>query len=86
MNEGRTRLRAWMERSRLTQRKAAEMLGMHYTFLSQILNDLRTPALATAIRIERITGIPVEAWMPTEVDLASVCLSTKPRNAKRGKS
>lgn len=66
MLSARERLRDWMERSKLTQRAAARLLGMHYTFLSQLLNDLRTPALGTAVRIERITGIPVEAWMPTE--------------------
>ena len=45
---------------------------MHYTFLSQLLTEdpdrQRTPALATAVRIERVTGVPVEAWMPTDVD------------------
>ena len=68
MQSGRERLREWIERSKLTQRTAAELLGMHYTFINQILGGSRSPALGTAVRIERVTGIPVEAWMPTEVD------------------
>lgn len=68
MQSGRERLREWIERSKLTQRTAAELLGMHYTFVNQILSGRRSPALGTAVWIERITGIPVEAWMPTEVD------------------
>jgi transcriptional regulator with XRE-family HTH domain len=57
-----------MARAKLTQRAAAKLLGMHYTFLSQILSRDRSPALGTAVRIERVTGVPVEAWMPTDVD------------------
>lgn len=71
MVDARERLREWITRSRLTQREAAKLLGIHYTFLSQILNRSgrkRSPALATAVRIEQVTGIPVEAWVPTDVD------------------
>ena len=70
MVDGRTRLREWIDRSKMTDRAAAQLLGIHFTFLSQILNSGRdrSPSLKTAVRIERVTGIPVEAWMPTEVD------------------
>ena len=87
MLDGRTRLRAWIERSKLTDRAAAELLGIHYTFLSQILNRTRdrTPALATAVRIERITGIPVEAWMPTDVDETETLTPTVSGKRKIGK-
>lgn len=88
MLEGRQRLRDWMERARLTQREAAKLLGIHYTFLSQILSETRdrTPALATALRIERVTGIPVEAWVPTDVDedrMASAAAGAKRKSGKR---
>lgn len=59
-----------MNRSRLNQREAAKLLGIHFTFLSQLLSEganARTPALATAVRIERVTGIPVESWVPPDV-------------------
>jgi hypothetical protein len=68
MLDGQTRLREWLRRSMLSQRAGAELLGMHFTFINKILRCGRAPSLATAIRIERVTGIPVEAWMPTGVD------------------
>lgn len=86
MQTGQERLREWLERSKLTQRAAAELLRMHYTFLSQILNGNRSPALGTAVRIERVTGIPVEAWMPTEVDDERLLVSAGGSKSKRGKA
>lgn len=64
---GRERLARWMERSRLNQRQTAQIFGVHFAYLSQILSGRRSPGLANAITIERETGIPVEAWVPTEV-------------------
>lgn len=69
MKPAREQLREWLTRAKLTQRAAARAFGMHYTFLSQILNSDRSPALATAVRLERITGIPVEAWLTTDDDV-----------------
>ena len=66
MIDAREQLRQWMVRSKLTQRAAAKLLGMHYTFLSQILRRERAPALATAVKIYRLTGVPVDAWLPTD--------------------
>jgi transcriptional regulator with XRE-family HTH domain len=71
MSVGRERLREWLVRSKLSQRAGARLLGMHFTFLSQLLRNnayRRSPSLATAVKIQRVTGIPVEAWMPTSVD------------------
>jgi transcriptional regulator with XRE-family HTH domain len=68
MVDARDRLREWIQRSRMTQREAAELLEMHYTFLSQILNSDRSPSLTTAVRIEQVTGIPCESWVSTDVD------------------
>lgn len=86
MTQGQERLREWIDRSKLSQRAAADLLHMHWTFLNQILNDKRSPALATAVRIERITGIPVEAWMPTEVDNQPVGSGDEHRQRKVGKA
>lgn len=88
MDAGREQLRAWMLRAKLTQREAAKLLGIHYTFLSQILstsNKRRSPALATAVTIERVTGVPVEAWMPTPVDAQRHTAAGKPVNARLAK-
>lgn len=57
----------WLDRSKLNQREAAVLLGMHFTHLNQILSGRRTPGLATAVQIEQVTGIAVEAWLAPEV-------------------
>lgn len=62
----RDRLKAWIERSGITQRMAAQVLGLDHTFLNQILSGRRTPSLASAVKIERQTGIMAGAWVPTD--------------------
>src|SRR5262245_37920310 len=57
----------WMNSRGLNQREAADELGLHWTQLNKILLETRRPGLATAVAIERVTGIPVKAWMPTDV-------------------
>ena len=64
--EARERLRLWIDRSKLNQRMAAKILGVHYTFVNQMVQGRRTPSLATAVMIERHTGIPPGAWVPTD--------------------
>lgn len=65
MQHGRLQLADWIERRGVNQREAAEILEMDHTFLNGILTGRRSPGLATAVAIERRTGVPVEAWMPT---------------------
>jgi plasmid maintenance system antidote protein VapI len=67
MKSGRERLRAWIERSKVNQTEAAVILSMNAVHLSQILNGQRGPGLATAVNIERVTGISVESWLLTSV-------------------
>lgn len=70
MTNGKTRLKAWMDREGLNQRQAAKILGVHYTFLNKLLSLTayqRCPSMRTASRIERVTGIPMVAWLPTSV-------------------
>ena len=78
----RQRLKAWLERSGLTQRAAAQLLGMHYTFLNQILQGRRLPSLETAVRIERETGIAPGAWLPTEVGRKEGTVASSNRKRK----
>jgi len=63
--DGRTRFQQWLDKSQLNQREAARLLGVHYTHVNQILSGRRLPGLANAVAIERVTGIPVGAWVPT---------------------
>lgn len=59
---GPERLAEYCKRSRLKQYELADLLEMHETTLSQMLAGKRRPGLATALRIEDVTGIPVSAW------------------------
>lgn len=66
---GRTRggvlLAAWLVRSGYAGRHAAaaEVLGIHFTTLSQLVNGARIPSLAKGVDIEEKTGVPVRAWL-----------------------
>jgi len=68
MNSGREQLADWIERRGFSQREAATYFGWHETFISKILLGYRLPGLAAAVKIERHTGIPVTAWVPSEHD------------------
>ena len=68
MHNGRAQLAAWITR-RFTklhgkQSLAAKLLDLDQSYVSQLLSGRRSPSLMTAVRIERLTGIPVEAWLP----------------------
>ena len=67
MKSGPEQFKDWMHRRRFMQREAAEHFGWHETYISQLLNGARTPGLDNAVTIERETGIPVEAWMSSEL-------------------
>lgn len=62
------RLALWLERSKLKQNEAAELIGIDEAQFSQILNCKRRPGLDNAARIERKTGIPAGAWASIGVD------------------
>ena len=67
MKTGPEQLKDWMHRRRFLQREAAEHLGWHEAYISQLLNGHRVPGLDNAVEIERKTGIPVEAWVASEL-------------------
>jgi plasmid maintenance system antidote protein VapI len=62
MQTGRAQLAAYRKRSRLKQNQLAHLLRIHDTYLSQLLSGRRRPGLDVALRIERLTGVPVESW------------------------
>jgi len=70
MQSGRKRLRAWIDRSKMNQNEAAEVLSIHPVMLSQILSGDRKPGLGTAVNIEQITGVSVESWVLSKVSAA----------------
>lgn len=72
MESGAEQLKDWLDRrwpkSTRKQRDAADHFGWDESFISQLCRGARLPGLINAIRIERETGIPVEAWVSSEVD------------------
>jgi transcriptional regulator with XRE-family HTH domain len=68
MKSGREQLKDWMGRRGLNQTETAGHFGWDITFISQLVNGRRLPGLTNAVKIERETGIPVEAWLPNELD------------------
>jgi len=66
MTSGATLLSEWIDRQKVSQRKAADLIGMDETHLAHILSGNRRPGLDNAIKIERATGIVVEAWVPID--------------------
>ena len=68
MDSGAEQLKDWMRRRGFKSADAARYLEMDEPYISVLVNAKRTPGLDNAIKLERLTGIPVEAWMETEVD------------------
>lgn len=65
--------------------EAARLMGFEKTFLSQLLSGRRSAGLATAITIERHTGIPAEAWLPTDDGKSDRVLAGQAHKAGVGK-
>lgn len=68
MQSGSEQLRDWVKRRGFTQYEAAVYLGWDEASFSKLVNGLRNPGLASAVKIEELTGIPAKAWVSTPVD------------------
>lgn len=68
MKTGRMQFKDWIKRRGFLQQDAAEYLGFDETYVSHLCTGARTPALDNAVKIERLTGIPVAAWMSKRED------------------
>lgn len=72
-----------MRRRGFTQADAARFLEFEPPYINDLLTERRTPGLANAIRIERRTGISVEAWTPSEIDEHATVAAAGPPKSKR---
>lgn len=86
MKSGPEQLRDWMHRRRFLQSETAEHLGFDRTFVNQLLSGARVPGLGNAITIERLTGISVEAWLPTASDESELPVAAGARKSRSGKA
>lgn len=71
-----------MRRRGFNQADAARFLEFGFDQISTLLSGKRSPGLQTAVHIERLTGISVEAWVPTELDEAPEPVTAGSRKAK----
>ena len=85
MGTGADQFRNWIERRGFTQRETADYFGWDETFITKLVRGVRVPGLANAIAIERATGIPVEAWVPSERDTASTLVGVGRSKSKPDK-
>lgn len=86
MQAGPEQLKDWMRRRGFTQADAARYIEEDEPTLSRLMTGKQVPGLRKAIRIERHTGIPVEAWAASELDDLGDDEPPKPRNRKVAKT
>lgn len=80
---GASQLRDWMKRRGFnTQAEVAGFLEIDQRFVSEFMHEKRRPGLQLALLIERKTGIPVEAWMATELDESDRAVLAGGRNSR----
>lgn len=83
---GPEQLKDWMRRRGFTQADAARYFGCDESFVSMLMSGRRGAGLTNAIRIERLTGIPVEAWAATDVDEFESAVGANPSKRKTDKA
>lgn len=77
---GPEQFKDWMKRRGFNQSETAEFFGWGENVISQFANGRRSPGLARAIKIEELTGIPVEAWASSDDDESgSAVTATSPK-------
>ena len=80
LTAGRTQLRDWLTRAKLNQVQGAHALDMTETYMSLLLSGHRRPGRENALKLERLTGIPVAAWSATEVNRSD---RTRPAHTRK---
>lgn len=81
MKSGPELLLQWIERMGFdTHMDAAVALGFHFSFISHLLAGRRRPSLNNAVKIERISGIPVAAWAPASFGRSVLSRRAKAKN------
>lgn len=64
---GAEQFKDWLRKRGFSQADAARYLQLDEPYVSVLLRGKRTPGLDNAIHLERLTGIPVEAWASSEL-------------------
>jgi len=69
MISGPEQFKQWMGLRGFNQRLTAAYFEWDEAYISNLMSGRRTPGLDNAVRIERLTGIPVEAWASSEMGI-----------------
>lgn len=85
MISGSEQFTDWMRRRGFNQADAARYLAFDQPYISVLVSGKRSPGLDNAIKLERLTGIPVEAWASSEIDESDhdAAANAKPANITR---
>ena len=59
-------LQEWIEEASLTQQEAADRLGLSRKTVNGIIKGTQPVSQETAIKLERVTSIPRDAWLRFE--------------------
>lgn len=73
-------LLAWLDRSQMSRREFARLIGIKPPYLSQILLGDRRPGLDILARIMDVTGIPVRAWSDTSASVLAQVTESQSKN------
>ena len=86
MDSGAEQLKDWMRRRGFKSADAARYLEMDEPYISVLVNAKRTPGLDNALKLERLTGIPVEAWASSDLNEteSAVASTTRKRQSLQG--
>lgn len=57
-------LKAFLKTGKLTRAEVAEDCGFDRSMLSHYMRGTRRPGRDAALALERVVGIPAEAWSP----------------------
>lgn len=68
MQSGQEQMKDWMRRRGFTQADAARYFEYPESMISRIVNGGYSPGLRSALHIEDLTGIPVDAWVTSELE------------------
>lgn len=63
MKSGATQFAEWLETRGFSRTEAAKFLRVKVPQVSQWVLERRRPGLRNAAKLEKLTGIPVEAWL-----------------------
>lgn len=86
MHSGPEQLKDWMRRRGFTQADMARYFGWDESFVSVLVSGRRNPGLETAVTIERLAGIPIEAWLPIEFNASVAVVEAKVSNRNNDKA